>query len=68
MTVLVVDNCILYKHGNDYFAQSIYSYEFLQRYLTVFDKVKFIAKVDCRYQNDYSKMQKVNGENVYILE
>lgn len=68
MKVLVVDNCILYKKNDDYYAQSIYSYDFLNRYLSVFEKVKFIAKVDKRCQRDYTVMKKVNGPNVDILE
>lgn len=67
MRVLVVDNSILFKNMGNYYAQSVYSYEFMKRYLAVFGEMRFVSKVDERSRQDYANMLKVSGEGVEIL-
>lgn len=69
MKLLLVDNVHLYKDwkGN-YYATSIYSYKFLQRYLKVFDEVRFMGKVRRLEESDESTYLLVSGQGVEILE
>ncbi len=67
MKVLVVDNTHLIrdKEGR-YYSESVYSYEFLERYLAVFDAVRFIGKtkfVDTAGAN----CKRVDGPGVEIV-
>lgn len=67
MKVIVVDNIHLYKDecGN-YYAPSIYSYDFFLRYLKVFDSVKVIAKVKDEVF-DKEKCNLVSGPGIEII-
>ena len=69
MKVLVVDNVHLYK-GSDgqFYAPSIYSYDFLKRYLNVFEEVRFVGKVQYDENVDISKLNLVSGPGVEIME
>lgn len=67
--VLVVDNAHLYKTPDGkYYTPSIYSYDFFQRYLNVFEEVRFAAKTKCVDQIDISKYLLVSGDNLEIYE
>lgn len=69
MKVFVVGNAHLYKDVNgDYYSPSIYSYDFLKRYLNVFETVKFAGKVRSSEGVDLAACNKVNGPNVEIAE
>lgn len=69
MKVFVVGNAHLYKDENgDYYSPSIYSYDFLKRYLNVFEDVKFAGKVRSAEGVDFGGCNKVNGPNVEIAE
>ncbi len=67
MKIAVVDNVHLIKDKEGhYYSQTVYSYEFLKRYLNVFDEVRFIGKireVEC-VEKEYKR---VDGPNVEIV-
>lgn len=69
MKLLLVDNVHLYKdpQGN-YYAPSIYSHAFLQRYLAVFEEVRFLGKARPLREADKTKCLLVSGEGVEITE
>lgn len=68
MKVFVIDNVHITKDKNGvYYSPTIYDYSFLQRYLTVFDEVKFIGKV--KYEEVVGPNYRVlSGSNVEIVE
>jgi len=69
MKVLLVGNIHLVKNKEgDYYSPSIYSYDFLKRYLNVFDEVRLIGKVKAVDEIDKSKLNLVSGAHVEILE
>lgn len=66
---IVVDNIILYKTPNgNYYAPSIYSYDFFRRYLAVFNQVKIVAKVKTINENDVQGMSLVSGQGLEIVD
>lgn len=69
MKVFVVDNVHMIKdlEGN-YYSPSIYDYNFLKRYLKVFDEVQFIGKVKKVVDLDREKYNLLTGEGVSIIE
>lgn len=69
MNIFVVGNSHLYKDENgDYYAPSVYNYDFLKRYLNVFDEVKFIGKVRNIKKENTSNYNLVSGQGVCIVE
>lgn len=69
MNIFVVDNSYLFKDENgDYYAHSVYSYDFLKRYLNVFDEVKFIGKVRSIKKENTSNYNLVSGPGICIVE
>lgn len=69
MKVLVTDNAHLYKTPDGkYYTPSIYSYEFFQRYLNIFDEVRFVAKTKYVESIDESKLLLVSGKGLEIYE
>ncbi len=69
MKVLVTDNAHLYKapDGN-YYTPTIYGYEFFQRYLNVFDEVRFVSKTKYMDKLDTTKYLLVSGKGLEIYE
>lgn len=69
LKLLLVDNIHLYKTPNGiYYTPSIYNYEFFQRYLNVFDKLKLVSKVKYVDKIDENKYLKVTRDNLEIYE
>ena len=69
MKLLLVDNVHLYRDRQGrYYSPSIYSYAFLQRYLTVFEEVRFIGKVRPLNEADKTGYLLVSGAGVEIIE
>jgi glycosyltransferase involved in cell wall biosynthesis len=69
MKVLVTDNAHLYKTPDGkYYTPTIYSYEFFQRYLNVFDEVRFVAKTKNVDSIDTTKYLLVSGDRLEIYE
>jgi glycosyltransferase involved in cell wall biosynthesis len=69
MKVLVTDNAHLYKTPDGkYYTPTIYSYEFFQRYLNVFDEVRFVAKTKHVNSIDTTKYLLVSGDRLEIYE
>ena len=69
MKVLVTDNAHLYKTPDGkYYTPTIYSYEFFQRYLNVFDEVRFVAKTKHINSIDTTKYLLVSGDRLEIYE
>jgi glycosyltransferase involved in cell wall biosynthesis len=69
MKVLVVDNAHLYKTPDGkYYTPSIYNYEFFQRYLNIFDEVRFVSKTKHVTSIDESKFLLVSREGLEIYE
>lgn len=70
MRVLLTDNAHLFKtpDGN-YYTPSIYGQDFFQRYLSVFEEVRFMAKTKYMDTIDVSKYLSVkcNGVEIYEL-
>lgn len=69
MKVLVTDNAHLYKtpDGN-YYTPTIYSYEFFQRYVNVFENVRFVSKTKYVKSLDTEKYLLVSGDGLEIYE
>lgn len=69
MKVLLIGNANFYKDKNgDYYTPSVYDKTFFDRYLSVFDDVKFLAKTKRTDDFDKSSMIKVDFEHVEIAE
>lgn len=69
MKLLLVDNAHLFKDVSGcYYTPSIYNDDFFQRYLSVFDSVRFVAKVRKVNEVDCQKMLKITDSRVEILE
>lgn len=69
MRVFVVDNVHIVKDRNAvYYSPSIYNYSFLERYLKVFDEVRFIGKVKYVDEVDSTKYNILSGKHVEIVE
>lgn len=69
MKAFIVDNVILYRDScGKYYAPSIYSYYFLERYLKVFDEIRFLAKTKYVQNIDERRYNLVSGPNVEIVE
>jgi glycosyltransferase involved in cell wall biosynthesis len=69
MKVLVTDNAHLYKTPDGkYYTPSIYNYDFFQRYLNVFDEVRFVSKTKYVDSIDKSKFLLVSREGLEIYE
>ncbi|PLR76025.1 hypothetical protein CU633_17855 [Bacillus sp. V3-13] len=69
MKVLVTDNAHLYKTPDGkYYTPSIYNYEFFQRYLNVFDEVRFVSKTKYVNSIDESKFLLVSRKGLEIYE
>lgn len=69
MKVLVTDNAHLYRTPDGkYYTPTIYSYEFFQRYLNVFDEVRFVAKTKHVDNIDITKYLLVSGDRLEIYE
>ena len=69
MKVLVVGNAHLFRARNGaYYSTSVYSYEFLKRYLEVFDSVRFAGKTRLLETIDPQKCMRVDGPGVEIYE
>jgi len=67
--VLITGNAHLYKTDDGkYYTPSIYSHEFFQRYLDVFDEVRFIAKTKYVSEIDTSKFLLVSRDGLEIYE
>lgn len=45
MKALIVDSIVLYKKDNIYYSPSIYSNSFFERYISVYSRIKVVAKV-----------------------
>lgn len=69
MKVLVTDNAHLYKTPDGkYYTPSIYNYEFFQRYLEVFEEVRFASKTKYVENIDETKNILVTCEGLEIYE
>ena len=69
LKLLVVDNAHLVRdYKGRYYSGSVYSYRFLQRYLAVFESVRFVGKTRYVEQVDESKFARVDGPGVEIFE
>ncbi len=69
MKLLLVDNVHLCRDDEGkYYAPSIYNYKFLQRYLNVFDEVRFMGKIKPVDYIDIERCAVVSGKNVEIYE
>lgn len=70
MKVLVsIDaNNIWKKIDGTYWSNSIHNYEFLSRYLGVFDEIVCVTRVHSEYLSNTINMMQVNGENVTIRD
>lgn len=69
MKVLVIDNSHFYKTPNgNYYTPSIYNNDFFQRYLEVFEEVRFVAKTKYVDEIDESKYIFVNIKGLEIYE
>lgn len=69
MKVLVTCNAHLFKTPDGkYYTPSIYNYDFFQRYLNVFDKVRFVSKTKHVESIDVSKFLLVSREGLEIYE
>jgi glycosyltransferase involved in cell wall biosynthesis len=69
MKVLVVDNAYIYRTPDGkYYTPAIYGYDFFQRYLNVFEEVRFAAKTKHVDSIDVSKHLLVSGPNLEIFE
>ena len=69
MKVLITDNAHLYKTPDGkYYTPSIYNYEFFQRYLNVFDEVRFVSKTKYVNSIDESKYILVSREGLEVFE
>ncbi len=69
MKVLLTGNAHLYKTPDGkYYAPTIYGYEFFQRYLMVFDEVRFLAKTRYVDSIDTDNYLLTSGEGLEIFE
>jgi glycosyltransferase involved in cell wall biosynthesis len=69
MKVLVTDNAHLYRTiDGKYYTPSIYGYEFFQRYLNVFDEVRFVSKTKHVDSIDKEKFLLLSCEGLEIYE
>lgn len=69
MKVLVTFEARFVKDARgDYFARGPVTYDFLKRYLLVFEEVIVFARVKYDENPDYSQLRKANGENVTFFE
>jgi glycosyltransferase involved in cell wall biosynthesis len=67
-TVLVVDNAYLYKDiSGNYYSDIIYNRDFFTRYTSVFEKVKFVAKIIPIDLEDTYKYSKID-DNIHVCE
>ena len=69
MKVLVIGNAHLYRTPDGkYYASTVYNYEFFQRYLNVFDEVRFVSKTKHVDIIDTTKYLLVSCEGLEIYE
>ena len=69
MKVLVTGSVHLYKDkAGNFYSPTVYNYDFLKRYLAVFDEVMLMGKVKPDAYKSEMKMQKVSGKGVTIIE
>ena len=69
MRVLVTENAGLYKTPDGkYYAPTIYCSEFFQRYLRVFDQVRFLAKTRYVDSIDKSRYLPIECKNLEVFE
>jgi glycosyltransferase involved in cell wall biosynthesis len=69
MKVLVVGSAHIYKTPDGkYYSPSVYTNEFFQRYLNVFDEVRFIAKTKYVEEIDGSKFAELTCKGLEIYE
>jgi len=69
MRVLVTDNAHIYKNKKgEYFTPSIYGEYFFNRYLNVFEEVRFLCKTKYIENLDTSELIKINCKNLEIFE
>lgn len=69
MKLLLVDNIHLYRTPEGlYFTPSIYTYDFFQRYLNVFDSIKLLCKVKHVNSIEKEKMILVTRDGLEIQE
>ena len=69
MKVLVTGSVHLYKDkAGNFYSPTVYNYDFLKRYLAVFDEVMLMGKVKPDAYKSERKMQKVSGKGVTIIE
>lgn len=67
MDILVVDNAYLYKYNDSYFSKGIYDNEFFNRYLSVFERVVFPAKVIDMTEYPTNEYERLNTSNLCIV-
>ncbi len=68
MKLLLVDNAHIYRtQSGKYYAPSIYGDEFFERYLKVFDKLRFVAKVKDIDIEDVDNLLEITNPNVEII-
>lgn len=69
MKLLVVGNAHLVKDNQGrYYSASVYNYHFFQRYLAVFDSVRFVGKTQHVDTADGTRYARVDGPGVEIFE
>jgi len=69
MKVLLTANAHIFKNSKgEYFTPSIYNQDFFNRYLNIFDEVRFVAKTKYVESLDYSKYIKLNLDGLEIYE
>ncbi|MDE7446831.1 MAG: glycosyltransferase family 4 protein [Lachnospiraceae bacterium] len=69
MDVLLTGSVHLYKDSDGiFYSTTVYDYEFLERYLKVFDGVKLVGKVRMLDQKQDLSLKVVSGPGVTIIE
>lgn len=69
MKLLLVANAHLYKDSEgNYYSPSVYNYNFLKRYLNVFDEIKFMGKILPIKDFDKDRCEVLSGEGVEVCE
>lgn len=66
--LVAVDAHIFKTPDGKYWCKTIYGYEFWERYLTVFDSVLVVSRVDNTSDKDIEGFLRVDGLNVKIAE
>ena len=68
MKLLLVDNAHIYRtQCGKYYAPSIYGNEFFERYLQVFDNLRFVAKVKNIDLKEVNNLLEITNPNVEIV-